>query len=317
MDLLLDDHLSLRRTCIEDGKIIHHIKKSWITLEENFKRMGIELMSLSEKSEVKFHDVDRRLNNLEREMKDGKKNSEQRSLQSLETRLSDIEAMLSCFQEDRLNPNNGAVNGNVEQRLEKLEKAVERINTGVQKIEQLSLHHEKQLAFKNARIESLESQISGSEVTSYDGVQYWKITDFMRKRQDAITKRKTYILSPPFFSGKRGYKMCMRLYLNGDGQGKGTHVSVFFTILKGPYDALLPWPFKQVVRLAILDQDNNQHAEDSFRPDPTSVSFQRPKNDANISSGCPLFLQLATLNNGGFVKDDCMFLRTTVDSFSL
>jgi len=41
--------------------------------------------------------------------------------------------------------------------------------------------------------------------------------------------------------------MCARLYLNGDGMGKGTHVSLFFVIMRGAYDALLKWPFKQKV----------------------------------------------------------------------
>lgn len=44
-------------------------------------------------------------------------------------------------------------------------------------------------------------------------------------------------------------KMCARVYLNGDGMGKGTHLSLFFVVMRGEYDALLPWPFKQKVPL--------------------------------------------------------------------
>jgi len=43
--------------------------------------------------------------------------------------------------------------------------------------------------------------------------------------------------------------MCARLYLNGDGMGKGTHVSLFFVVMRGAYDALLKWPFRQKVCL--------------------------------------------------------------------
>jgi len=32
--------------------------------------------------------------------------------------------------------------------------------------------------------------------------------------------------------------------------GKGTHVSLFFVVMKGDYDALLPWPFRHKVRRA-------------------------------------------------------------------
>jgi len=30
--------------------------------------------------------------------------------------------------------------------------------------------------------------------------------------------------------------------------GKGSHMSLFFVVMKGEYDALLPWPFRQKVR---------------------------------------------------------------------
>jgi hypothetical protein len=37
------------------------------------------------------------------------------------------------------------------------------------------------------------------------------------------------------------------LYLNGDGSGKKTHLSLFIVIMRGEYDALLPWPFRNKV----------------------------------------------------------------------
>ena len=50
--------------------------------------------------------------------------------------------------------------------------------------------------------------------------------------------------------------------MDGDGSGKGTHLSFFLTVMKGEYDALLQWPFKQTVTLMLLDQDVIQ----SFKP---------------------------------------------------
>lgn len=52
---------------------------------------------------------------------------------------------------------------------------------------------------------------------------------------------------PAFYTAKYGYKLCLRLYLNGDGTGKKTHLSLFIVIMKGEYDALLPWPFRNKV----------------------------------------------------------------------
>ena len=61
----------------------------------------------------------------------------------------------------------------------------------------------------------------------------------------------TSLYSAPFSTGHYGYKMCLWLYMNGDGSGKGTHLSFFLTIMRGEYDALLTWPFRQAVTLTL------------------------------------------------------------------
>lgn len=43
--------------------------------------------------------------------------------------------------------------------------------------------------------------------------------------------------------------MCLRIYLNGDGTGRGSHLSLFFVVMRGHSDALLKWPFNQKVIL--------------------------------------------------------------------
>lgn len=50
-----------------------------------------------------------------------------------------------------------------------------------------------------------------------------------------------------FYTSKYGYKMCLRIYLNGDGTGRGSHLSLFFVVMRGLSDALLKWPFNQKV----------------------------------------------------------------------
>ena len=112
--------------------------------------------------------------------------------------------------------------------------------------------------------------------------------------------------------------MCARIYLNGDGMGENTHLSFFFVVMRGPFDGLLQWPFKQKVTLTLLNQSGKKHVSDSFRPDPNSSSFQRPGwCEMNIASGCPMFIRLEHLLNGGFVKDDCIYVRIVVDTSDL
>ena len=50
--------------------------------------------------------------------------------------------------------------------------------------------------------------------------------------------------SPGFCTHTFGYKMCLRVYANGHGVGKGTHVSVYLHLMKGENDDDLTWPIK-------------------------------------------------------------------------
>ena len=108
--------------------------------------------------------------------------------------------------------------------------------------------------------------------------------------------------------------MCTQLYLNGDGMGRGTHLSLFFVVMRGEYDSLLPWPFQQKVTLILIDQDGHRHISDTFRPDPSSSSFKRPQTEMNVESGCPLFVSLAALDGGRYIKDDTMFIKIVIDT---
>ncbi|NXF30536.1 TRAF2 factor, partial [Nyctibius bracteatus] len=169
---------------------------------------------------------------------------------------------------------------------------------------------------KDAGLSSLHKSLLFSEQASYDGVFLWKITDVGRKLQDSVTGRTVSLYSPAFYTAKYGYKVCLRVYLNGDGTGKGTHVSLFFVVMKGDYDALLPWPFRHKVTFMLLDQSNREHIIDAFRPDLTSASFQRPVNDMNVASGCPMFLPLSKLQSPkyAYVKEDTLFLKCIIET---
>ncbi|NWW63585.1 TRAF2 factor, partial [Ifrita kowaldi] len=172
------------------------------------------------------------------------------------------------------------------------------------------------LTQKDAGLSSLHKSLVFSEQASYDGIFLWKITDVGRKLQDSVTGRTVGLYSPAFYTAKYGYKVCLRVYLNGDGTGKGTHMSLFFVVMKGDYDALLPWPFRHKVTFMLLDQNNREHVIDAFRPDLTSASFQRPVNDMNVASGCPMFLPLSKLQSPkhAYVKEDTLFLKCIIET---
>jgi len=85
----------------------------------------------------------------------------------------------------------------------------------------LSVHHSE-----------LELQLQASLASTYNGTFLWCLPE-MRRIHDARIGRITSIYSPPFYTGRNGYKVCIRAYLNGDGTGEGTHLSIFFVLMRG------------------------------------------------------------------------------------
>ncbi|XP_071501962.1 TNF receptor-associated factor 2-like [Diadema antillarum] len=148
---------------------------------------------------------------------------------------------------------------------------------------------------------------------SYSGVFLWKIDNYSQRKREAATTNKKSIYSPPFFTSQYGYKLCGRVFLMGDGVGKGTHISLFLTIMRGPYDAVLSWPFKEKITFQLVNQVDpiNRSIIVSLRPDPTSSSFKRPTSERNIGAGCPLFVKILQVedSNQGFLKDGTLYLK--------
>lgn len=194
----------------------------------------------------------------------------------------------------------------VTQSLEVMQTTIRQMEREFQSLNQM-------VAMSNLNITDMGQDLHQLENTSYKGVLLWKITDFTKKRREAINGSNTSFYSSYFYSSRYGYKMCARIYLNGDGIGKGTHISLFFVIVRGEYDALLRWPFTQKVTMMILDQNSMEHVIDAFRPDPSSSSFQRPVREMNVASGCPMFCSLGDMDRHAYVKDDCVFVKIIVD----
>ncbi|CAB4041854.1 TNF receptor-associated factor 3, partial, partial [Paramuricea clavata] len=169
----------------------------------------------------------------------------------------------------------------------------------------------------DAQLADVVEEITMLEITSYDGTYFWAIENYERRLQDAVAGRSLFINSPPFYMCQFGYKVRARVYLNGDGMGKGTHLSLFFVVMRGAYDALLPWPFQQKVSFKLINQTGGQHVIDSFRPDPNSSSFQRPTSNMNIASGCPLFVPKSMVHSRGHIKDGTVFIKIAVETNGL
>ena len=160
----------------------------------------------------------------------------------------------------------------------------------------------------------LSLSVQTLQATSYSGIYIWKVPELTRRRRDAVLGKTISLYSAPFFTSRHGYKLCLRVYLNGDGSGRGTHVSFFITLMKGEFDPLLPWPFKQTVSLSLLAQDGmSRDITQSFKPDEGSGSFLMPKSEMNVASGCPQFCSLAVLENPAYARADTIYLKGAIN----
>ena len=156
--------------------------------------------------------------------------------------------------------------------------------------------------------------------TSYSGEFIWKIEHFSCRRKDAIEGHKTFFCSPSFYLGPHGYHLCARVFLNGDGRAKNSHISIFITIKKGKFDDILKWPFSQVVTFTLLDaKDNKKNITDSFLPSGNLSCFDKPSGEPNTSAGIPLFAPIGILDTDIFryVANDSMFIKIHINTNGL
>ena len=132
--------------------------------------------------------------------------------------------------------------------------------------------------------------------------------------------------SPLFYSHESGYKMCLRVYPNGDSDVKGTHLSIYIGLVPGEFDDLLSWPYCGSVTIHILNQQRSlfhiskrielttaANLKNRQRPDPKKIID--PSHA--IYWGYRQFAALKDLR-GEFLKDNCLQLRVwKVDTFNL
>ena len=63
-----------------------------------------------------------------------------------------------------------------------------------------------------------------------------------------------------FLTDDQGYKICATIYPAGYKTGKGTHLSCYLHLMKGPHDDNLPWPLRNKLKIRLLNQiSDSQH----------------------------------------------------------
>ena len=157
---------------------------------------------------------------------------------------------------------------------------------------------------QNSELRTQNSEIGRLvQTSSSDGTLTWKITEISCRRKALLERKVPHIESPPFYTARYGYKMCIRIYLIGEKR-HDSYMSVFIVILKGDYDDILEWPFTAIVCLQLLSRNSSTrpNLKNSF-----NVHFQQPQMYHSIHQ----FVKLSD-ESTHYMKDDVMYLKCTV-----
>ena len=222
----------------------------------------------------------------------------------------DIQTIIESMVSEEMSRIQEELRRNSVAELRQRDEEIAELRTTVKKLE-------RTVQTKSAELEDRDFRLSLIENSNYDGTMIWKIPQFSQRRADAENGKYTSIFSLPFYTGRYGYKMCLRLYIMGDGIGKGTHLSLFFVVMRGEFDNILQWPFTHKVTFKLINQAGGRDIVDTFQPDPMSTSFRKPKSDMNVASGCPRFVSHTELKNGGFIVDDTIFIKCIINTTSI
>ncbi|KAI0984122.1 hypothetical protein GJ496_011975 [Pomphorhynchus laevis] len=166
-------------------------------------------------------------------------------------------------------------------------------------------------------IESQRLQLEEFRTQSSTGTLIWKIDNIYQRLQDAESGAQTSCCSPILFSkqGQPAYRLAAQILLNGDGDGYGTHVSLFIRIERGIHDALLTWPFNKTIEFTLLNQGQGKHIVKKFRVDSSNLSksFCRPVTDHNLPAGITKFCAKSVFfTDGKFIFRNNAFLQIKV-----
>nr|XP_039270868.1 TNF receptor-associated factor 4-like isoform X2 [Styela clava] len=177
------------------------------------------------------------------------------------------------------------------------------------------------------QIETLQKQVSDLTV-SHNGVLLWRIPEYTKSLQQAQKDQaEAELISPPFYTHRHGYKLQLSAFLNGNGGGHGSHLSLYVRVLNGEYDSLLEWPFSHDITFTILDQGDplsskRSHINVTFTPDPNWKNFQDPEirrkdsdvDGSNLGFGYPKFVTHKDLKDNNYIKNNTLFIKATIDT---
>ncbi|XP_068710755.1 uncharacterized protein [Montipora foliosa] len=123
----------------------------------------------------------------------------------------------------------------------------------------------------------------------------------------------TPILSDAVYSYRFERLMGIRIYPNGVGSGRGTHVALFIHMMESAFDDLLDWPYAGTVTVSVQDRSGSTARSDISRiiqANPYLSTFQKPDETiCRTGYGYERFARIEEFFGPRYVKDDKLLLK--------
>ena len=113
--------------------------------------------------------------------------------------------------------------------------------------------------------------------------------------------------------------MCIGVFANGLGRGAGTHVSIFFYLMRGEYDDKLVWPFRGDITVQLVNyNDERNHCQHTVFFNDAAVAVSNRVTSAERAAkgwGNLLFISHTTVESSTetrrYINNDHLTWRVT------
>jgi len=166
--------------------------------------------------------------------------------------------------------------------------------------------NELELQLKNAFLYGQHLNIASTKIFSGSEAcpVVIKVPDFTN-----LKKSNQVWCSEAFFTHERGCKIKLFVIAAGYGFGKGTHVSVYMYLLKGPYDDQLEWPVNMDAKVMLLNQiSDKDHVVMTAKVVANRVGFTKLLV-VNVDQFISCKDLYTVTSRCLFLKDDIMFFQ--------
>ena len=212
---------------------------------------------------------------------------------------------------------------NLQLQICKQRKAISELEDMVKKQGNMLAQQQSIIIAQSEEIDEMKVELEEScdevSFSNDSGILYpnaFKFTNFAERKSND-----DHVFSPPFYSGPGGYKLCIKVYANGYGSRKDTHLSVFVYLMRGENDDHLPWPFTGVVKIKLLNQlkNSSHHSKSIEFGKYDSGRGKRVEDGDRASGGCGLSDYILQSSLGyqaslkqQYLKDDCLYFGMSV-----